>query len=344
MKKTLTVNLGGTVYQIDEDAYTLLDNYLNNLRYHFRKETGADEIVHDMEMRIAELFNGYLQHGQQVITIENVEAVIARVGRPEEIGEDEEATAREESEQHDTQPHKRLFRNPDDRILGGVASGFSAYMGWDPTWVRLAMIVIGIFFKELIVIYLITWIVMPVARTATEKLQMRGEAVTMENIGRTVTDGFGQAATSKPYSVIHQLGNAFVRLIGLLLKVVLVLLAICCVPALFVGMVILFAMLAAATGLIVSVPTFFSEALPWIDWGTVATTPGFTIAMVTCGIFIIGIPITGLIQLLMQSFGKWKPMPTGTKILLTLLWIMALAAAVILLSQMPLLGHPHFYI
>ena len=89
MKKTLTVNLGGTVYHIDEDAYVLLDNYLNNLKYHFRSETDADEIVRDMENRIAELFSEYISHGQQVITIENVEEVIARMGRPEEINTDD---------------------------------------------------------------------------------------------------------------------------------------------------------------------------------------------------------------------------------------------------------------
>ena len=82
MKKTLTVNLGGTVYHIDEDAYNLLDNYLNNLRYHFRKEEGADEIVRDMETRIAELFDEYIRTGQQVITIEQAEAVIASIGKP----------------------------------------------------------------------------------------------------------------------------------------------------------------------------------------------------------------------------------------------------------------------
>ena len=84
MKKTLTVNLGGTVYHIDEDAYKLLDNYLNNLRYHFRKEEGAEEMVRDIEIRIAEIFNEYIRSGQQVITLENVEEVIARMGKPEE--------------------------------------------------------------------------------------------------------------------------------------------------------------------------------------------------------------------------------------------------------------------
>ena len=73
MKKTLTVNLGGTVYHIDEDAYILLDNYLNNLRYHFRKDEGAEEIVRDIESRIAELFDEALRGGLQVITIKEVE-------------------------------------------------------------------------------------------------------------------------------------------------------------------------------------------------------------------------------------------------------------------------------
>ena len=85
MKKTLTVNLGGTVYHIDEDAYVLLDNYLNNLRYHFRKEAGADEIVRHMVTRISELFNEYIREGVQVITIEQEEAVIARMGKPVEL-------------------------------------------------------------------------------------------------------------------------------------------------------------------------------------------------------------------------------------------------------------------
>ena len=85
MKKTLTVNLGGTVFNIDDDAYRLLDNYLSNLKMHFRKEAGADEIVDDIERRISELFAEKLSAGSQVITIADVEEVIARMGKPEDI-------------------------------------------------------------------------------------------------------------------------------------------------------------------------------------------------------------------------------------------------------------------
>ena len=87
MKKTLTVNLGGTVFNIDDDAYRLLDNYLSNLKMHFRKEAGADEIVDDIERRISELFAEKLSAGSQVITIADVEEVIARMGKPEEVAD-----------------------------------------------------------------------------------------------------------------------------------------------------------------------------------------------------------------------------------------------------------------
>ena len=89
MKKTLTVNLGGTVFHIDEDAYQLLDKYLSNLRIHFRKEEGSEEIMNDFEMRISELFGERVRLGHEVITIEHVEEVINRMGKPEEIFEEE---------------------------------------------------------------------------------------------------------------------------------------------------------------------------------------------------------------------------------------------------------------
>lgn len=140
MKKTLTVNLGGTVFHIDEDAYQLLDKYLSNLRIHFRKEEGSDEIMDDFEMRISELLNERVRLGYEVITIEQVEEVIKRMGKPEEIFEEEEKSTDHEDnyraqqqETHTQTTKKRLMRDPDNRILGGVAGGFAAYMDWDPT-------------------------------------------------------------------------------------------------------------------------------------------------------------------------------------------------------------------
>lgn len=240
MKKTLTVNLGGTVFNIDDDAYRLLDNYLSNLKMHFRKEAGADEIVDDIERRISELFAEKLSAGSQVITIADVEEVIARMGKPEdmEMGEESDGSASGSTytgsgygsgswsgsgATDSDSPRRRLYRNPDDKMLGGVISGLAAYLGWDVTLLRLLLLVILICgYGTLIPVYIVCWLVIPEARTAAEKLSMRGEAVTVENIGKTVTDGFEKVSngvndymkSDKPRTFLQKMGDAFVMVAG----------------------------------------------------------------------------------------------------------------------------------
>ncbi|MCD8029851.1 MAG: PspC domain-containing protein [Bacteroides sp.] len=183
MKKTLTVNLGGTVYHIDEDTYRLLDNYLDNLHVYFRRQEGGQEIVNDMEGRIAELFSEKLLLGRsQVITIADVEEIIARMGHPEELA----GEPKKEERQHHSQPSsgassasrgavRKLYRNPDDKLLGGVISGIAAYFGWDATLLRILFILLMFGSAgTCVLIYIILWIIVPEARTAEEKLHMRG--------------------------------------------------------------------------------------------------------------------------------------------------------------------------
>ena len=348
MKKTLTVNLGGTVYHIDEDAYVLLDNYLNNLRYHFRKEAGADEIVRDMENRISELFNEYIREGIQVITIEQVEAVIARMGKPEELNtEGEEERTEKETEEPAYGSVKRLFRNPDDRILGGVVSGLAAYFGCDSTPLRILLLVAGFIllsfggFFPLMLAYIILWIIVPLARTATEKLQMQGKPINMENIGKTVTDGFEREGekerSAEPRSLLARFFDGLVQVAGFIIKFVLVLLAICCIPALMLGLIIAFALFMAATGILASTPAILYYALPEIDWNLLGTAPVSVIGLSICALLVVGIPIWGFLQLLLQSFKFWRPMSTGVKITLILLWLFAVAIGTFFLFQLPFL-------
>lgn len=344
MKKTLTVNLAGSVYHIDEDAYVLLDNYLNNLRYHFRKDDGAEEIVRDMEARIAELFTEYIREGKQVITIENVEAVISRMGKPEDLNDGADGKRRED--EGDERASRRLFRNPDDRVLGGVASGLAAYFGWDVVWVRIVLILAGLWIQGLFLVYLLAWIIIPLARTATEKLQMRGKPINVSNIGKTVTDGFEQENEStgdeRPHSRMRRLGDAVVTVVGCLLKLFLILVAICFAPVLLIGLVVLFALLMAATGMLVSIPAVFYEVLPYVDWGMVGASSGTAVAIAVCGLLAVGIPAVGLLQLVMQGLGTWKPMPPAVKVVLVLLWLVSVAVGVVFLLQAPFVEYSYF--
>lgn len=331
MKKTLTINLGGTVFHIDEDAYHLLDNYLANLRVHFRREKGADEIVHDMELRISELFADRLQEGRQVITIEDVEEIIARMGNPEELSGEE--TTDNEAPRQTT--GRRLFRDPDDKVLGGVASGVAAYLGWDVTWVRVALLILGFFVHGVILAYIIAWIIIPQARTAPEKLAMKGEKINVENIGRTVTDGFEKVndyvRSERPRTTLQKIGEGLVAVAGFLIKFLLILIAICCVPVLFVLLVVFIALLMAATGVITAVPAALYSALPLVDWSAAGAHPVATVLLSVCGILTIGIPVIGLIHIVMRHFGGWQPMSFATKVIFIVLWLVSLAVGIFFL-------------
>lgn len=338
MKKTLTINLGGTVFHIDEDAYHLLDNYLSNLRIHFRREESAEEIVHDMELRISELFLDRLDEGKQVITREDVEEVIARMGQPEELsGEETSGSYAKEA----TAAH-RLFRDPDNKVLGGVLGGLAAYLNWDPVWVRLIFLVLcfpfvatGFYFTNLIIVYGIAWVIIPQARTASEKLAMKGERINVENIGKTVTGGFEKVNeyvhSDHPRSMAQKIGEGLVSVAGFLIKFLLILIAICCAPVLLVFLVVFFALLMAATGIIAAVPATLYSVLPLVDWGAAGAHPGATILLSVCGILSIGIPIIGLIHILMRHFGGWQPMSLATKMIFIVLWLISLAVGIFFL-------------
>lgn len=336
MKKTLTVNLGGTVFHIDEDAYQLLDKYLSNLRVHFRKEEGSEEIINDFELRISELLSERVRLGYEVITIENVEEIIKRMGKPEELFENESEEKQEEPKSRIYQENeaqagkKRLMRDPDNRILGGVAGGIAAYMGWDVTAVRLAMILLlFIPYAPVIILYIILWLVMPIARTAADKLIMRGQSVTLENIGKTVTDGFEKVSSNvndyissdKPRSFLQKLADLFVGVIGFILKFLAILVGIIVLPVLllivFVLIVIIFALIIGGTGVLYHLSPF------GMDLYAGAPIP---LAIMGCISFIllIGIPVFALVYAICGQLFNLKQLPVPARWTLVILWILSL--------------------
>ena len=352
MKKTYNINLGGIVFHIDEDAYDLLDKYLSNLRIHFSKEEGAEEIVHDMELRISELFSERLNEKKQVITLTDVEEIIAQMGKPEEFSEDTTQETNEYIKEEKTP--KRLFRDPDNKVIGGVCSGIAAYLGWDVTAVRIIFIALALPFilngslilNGVVIAYIIAWIIIPEANTAAEKLSMKGMQVNVENIGKTVTDGFEKVnnfvKSEKPRSFLQQVGEAIVGVVGFLIKCILVIAAICFTPVLFVVLIVFVSLLAAATGAISAVPTLLYEMMPRVDWTIVNLSPFTTSLMSISGILVIGIPIVGFIHFLMSTFGGWKTMPFAARMTLLVLWLIALGVGTFFMINFGMSAIPHY--
>lgn len=345
MKKTYNINLGGIVFHIDEDAYELLDKYLSNLRIHFSKEEGAEEIVHDMELRISELFSERLNEKKQVVTLKDVEEIIAQMGKPEEFSDDTTQDTNEYIKEEKTP--KRLFRDPDNKVIGGVCSGISAYLNWDVTLVRLVLLAFVFFVQGAILAYIIAWIIIPEATTATEKLSMKGMKVNVENIGKTVTDGFEKVnnyvKSDKPRSILHKIGEGIVTVVGFLAKALLVIAAICCTPVLFILLVVCFSLLMAAIGVIGSLPAFFYHAMPVVDWSVVTSSPVPTTLLAVSGILVIGIPIVGFIHFLMSTFGGWKAMPFAARMTLLVLWLIALGVGTFFMINFGMAAIPHCY-
>lgn len=207
---------------------------------------------------------------------------------------------------------------------------------------RIALIVLTFFVHGIILAYIIAWIIVPQARTATEKLAMKGEAVNVENIGKTVTDGFDKVNdyvhSEHPRSILQKIGEGIVAVAGFLIKFLLIFIAICCAPVLFVLLIVFFALLMAATGLIAALPAVLYEVLPAVNWGAVGASPGMTVAMSVAGILVIGIPIIGLIHMLMRYFGGWQPMSMVTKVIFIVLWLIALGVGVFFMLNDPFIA------
>ena len=175
MKKTVNINLGGIIFHIDEDAYASLQNYLESIKKHYSKEEGCEEIASDIESRIAELIQ---EKSIQIISVSDVEKLISIMGKPEsyEDNEEEEEATKETSGATEAKKAKRrIYRNTDNEIIGGVCSGIATYFNIDPVIIRL-LFVLGLFMGGGVLVYIILWAIIPEAKTTTEKLQMKGEA------------------------------------------------------------------------------------------------------------------------------------------------------------------------
>jgi phage shock protein PspC (stress-responsive transcriptional regulator) len=332
MKKTLSINLGGIVFNIDEDAYALLDRYLSTLRIHFGREGGTDEIMGDFETRISELFNERLRKGLHVITIEHVEEVIKRMGRPEEIFDGEENQSKTEKNNPPSstgKTRKRLMRDMDDHILGGVASGIAAYFGCDVTAMRLLLIVLLILPVPATVtlVYVILWLVIPAAKTAADKLIMRGESVNLENLGKTVTDSFDKVNdyinSGKPRTALQKIGDFIVMLVSILLKIGTFLLAIVLIPVLLILIVVY---LAAVAGLIAGGSDFLfgSHNMALYQLPVYVLIIGGV-----AGVLLLGIPLVALAHAFFGNFVKLNPFSTMAKWVLLMLWIIALIVSIV---------------
>ncbi len=211
MKEVIKVSIAGVSFTVEKEAYREVENYLSELKKYYKSEAGADEIIEDIEERIAELF---IERGgkDRIVTFSDVNAVIDILGRP---------FLSQDATGIDVNPKKRLFRDTDNAIIGGVCSGFAAYLNMDPVWIRIIYILIFFVlaspmyfirnyiglggmggFSSAALVYFILWVIIPAAKTVSQKCAMRGVSPGVEEIRNRVKEGVGNIS-----SEINNLNN-----------------------------------------------------------------------------------------------------------------------------------------
>lgn len=359
MKKTFQVNINGKIFHIDEDAYSLLQNYLSQLREAFPGDEG-EEIVTDIECRISEHFDQRVAMGASAIVLEDVNHVIGVMGRPEEItseasyeagsepaygGVKRPAPAPDPAGQGpvtgDVPPasgagtpppfHKKFFRDDRHKVFGGVLAGLAQYLGWDVTVLRVLVVVLALsvirfdLFWPFIFVYMILWMVIPSAKTPRQILEMRGEPVTIDNVGQTVID-----SSVPPAAPVPDGGNEMARFIN---NVFLVIGRVILVALGLVG-----GLVAAGTGIVALVIIagmcclfFGATSLKLVEnFGISGISPYLDGWAMTLTMFAVMVPALCLCWAGMATLFKAKGMSATAVVSIVIIEVLLIVGAIVL--------------
>lgn len=333
MNKTININLAGLFFHIDEDAYQRLQRYLAAVRKSFAGTSGADEIMSDIESRIAELFLEKRANDQQVISITHVEEVINIMGQPEDYEVDEEIFEEQTSQRkyRSTGRNKQLFRDTQNGYVGGVASGMSYYLGIDAVWVRVIWVLITLFSAGwTIPIYILFWVLVPDAVTTNQRLTMMGKEVNISNIEENFKQGFEPVVdgqTDASHHIVGQKGKrGSIRFFGFLGRLI---------KGFFkaiikiIGLVVF---LSAITGLIGLIVSIITASVVNVDGQNLIHLFDLVIPheqaswlLLTAIVFAAGIPLLILAILgLKLLVNNLKSIGMPAKIVLIVLWVISI--------------------
>lgn len=332
MKKNFPININGLIFNIDEDAYDRLKTYLEQLHVAFPGAEG-DETVADIESRISEIFSEIACGRGNIITIDDVNMVIERMGRPADLAGD---SAEGEQPQGGATPppfmgvadeasaaraQKRLYRDERNKVFGGVIAGLAQYFGWNVTAMRVILVVLCLFTRVVpLFIYLLAWMIIPAARTPRQILEMTGQPITVGNVGQTI---LGTSAPAAPGAASE--GNGFWSILG---KIVLAFIG-------FVGVMVGLSMLVVLSVTIAAL-------IAYAGWGECALLNNFDFYVETGSTYSVWSAICFAIAVLLPALACiWggcnalfnvKGPSRGTIITLIILEVVALTAGFVLLN------------
>lgn len=230
MKKTIPTSIANTLFYIEEDTYKELDEYLTSIRAHFASSPDSIEIIHDIEDRIREQFIEFTggenksdskTGNERIITAAHVTELIKRMGRPEDFGDDANTAAdgtsnnaNSKSANANNKQARKLYRDGEHQVIAGVASGIGAYLNVDPVVIRIIFLISVFLGGAGVIAYIILWIAVPEAKTASQKLEMQGDPVTLQSVSDKIKEKINQIDKDEVKDKAKTVGNDIGRGIG----------------------------------------------------------------------------------------------------------------------------------
>ena len=335
MNKTVNINIGGLFFHIDEDAYQKLSRYFDAIKRSLSNSSGKDEIMKDIEMRVAELLTEKQKSDKHVINNKDVDEVIVVMGQPEDYRIDDEATDAKSEPFYNMPNRKKLYRDKDRGLIGGVCTGLGHYFGVEAVWIKIIFLLLA-FTSFGVIAYLILWIATPKAVTTSEKLEMTGEPVTISNIEKKVREEFdsvsnkfknanydemGNQVKTGAERVANGLGDVLMKIFGVFAKVL--------------GSIILVFSALSLAGLFIGLFTFGSTSFIDAPWQRYVEAVNYTdIPLWAFGLLTflaIGIPLFFFLLLgLKLLVSNMKSLSAAAKYSLLAIWIFAVGSLVVI--------------
>lgn len=333
MNKTVNINLGGMFFHIDEDAYQKLTRYFDAIKRSLSNTSGQDEIIKDIEMRVSELLSEKQKTEKHVVGLKDVDEVIAVMGQPEDYRIDDEESENNLPKYTSTSTRK-LYRDTDNGMIGGVLAGLGHYFGIDKVWLRVFLLILLFAWGTGFLAYIILWIVMPAATTTAEKLEMTGEPVTISNIEKKVREEFENVSDKIKNANYDEMGNrikntaekagsSFGEFIIAVLQFFSKILGVFLI---ITGLTVLFFLLV---GIFTLGTNVFIE-FPWtafVETGNLTDYPTWTFGLIM--FFAVGIPFFFLSLLGFKLMSpNMKSIGNIAKYTLLAIWIISVAMAI----------------
>ena len=223
MNKTVSIHLQGIPFIFEEQAFDRLNTYLQQLKQVLQKEEGSDEILQDIELRMVELLQQQLTPFKQVVELSVIEQIIGKLGKPEDFTDESSSNGNEATSSIDAPVEKRLFRDGDRAILGGVCAGVAAYFNVDVVIIRAIYVFTFLTFGIGFLLYIVLWAIVPMAKTSSDKLRMKGQHVNIENMKSELGDAANRikkgAKELKSNSGIQSSISGILRIISVVIGV-----------------------------------------------------------------------------------------------------------------------------